>query len=248
MMGSCSQRGPNCSADAKTSFRANRCSGRNTKTGSTTNPTGGTTTVSSSGQASGQVIVTVIAAPTLLITPPATPPSAGLPAQFTFTVTPAAATSGSAVRSLTVTWGDGSPDQPLGAVSGAQIVSHVYTRAGTYVVSATVTDASGNSNTAQTAVVVIPVPRPTIIITYSPVPAHQNTATTFSIQITFAAGIGAVDTSITFGDGQSADLGGATTASEPHVYATTGAFTVTVTVTDTSGQTTLGTTSVSVGL
>jgi PKD repeat protein len=171
-----------------------------------------------------------------------------LPAQFTFTVTPAAATSGSAVRSLTVTWGDGSLDQPLGAVSGAQIVSHVYTVARTYAVTATVTDAAGNSNMAQTAVVVIPVPRPTIIITYSPVPAHVNTQTTFSIQITFAAGIGAVDTAINFGDGTSADLGGATTASEPKVYTAQGTYTVTVTVTDTSGQTTLGTTSVSVGL
>jgi adhesin/invasin len=236
----------NQQATVTASVGAQATAGTGTGTGSGSG-SGTGTGVTASGQASGQIIVTVIAAPTLLITPPTSPPSAGLPAAFTFTVTPAA-TNGSAVRDLQVTWGDGSLAQDLGVVTGAAIVSHVYNRPATYIITATVTDASGNSSTAQTAVVVIPVPRPTIIITYSPVPAHVNTQTTFSIQITFAAGIGAVDTAIDFGDGTSADLGGATTASEPKVYTAQGTYTVKVTVTDTSGQTTLGTTSVSVGL
>ncbi len=206
---------------------------------------GGTTTPTPSGQASGSVIVTVTTGPTLVITPPSTPPSVGLPAVFTFAVT--LAQNGAAVRNVSVDWGDGSR-QSLGAVTGSAVVSHVYDDAGTFVVTGTVTDAAGNTSSVSTSVTVIPVPRPTIIITSSPVPAKVNTQTTITIQVTVAAGVGVVDTLIDFGDGTKADLGGATSAAQPHVYTATGTFTVTVTVTDTTGQTTIGTTVISVGL
>ena len=206
---------------------------------------GGTTTPTPSGQASGSVVVTVTTGPTLVITPPTTPPSAGLPAIFTFSVT--LAQNGAAVRNVSVDWGDGSR-QSLGAVTGNAVVSHVYDDAGTFVVSGTVTDAAGNTSSVSTSVTVIPVPRPTIIITSSPVPAKANTLTTITIQVTVPSGVGVVDTLIDFGDGTKADLGGATSAAQPHVYTTTGTFTVTVTVTDTTGQTTIGTTVISVGL
>ena len=52
------------------------------------------------------------------------------------------ATNGSAIRSLTVDWGD-MTTQDLGAVTGNAVVSHVYAVAGTYVVRATVVDALG---------------------------------------------------------------------------------------------------------
>jgi len=54
------------------------------------------------------------------------------------------------------------------------------------------------------------------------------------------------DLRIDFGDGQSADLGGAASASVPHVYTAAGTYTVTVTVIDTTGQVTTGTTAVSI--
>src|SRR3954469_3903581 len=113
------------------------------------------TTPSSSGTASGSVTVVVTNAPTLVITPPTNPPSVGLPAAFTFAVT-AATSNGSAVRDLTVSWGDGDV-QSLGAVTGNAVVSHVYRRVGTFLVSGTVTDASGNRNTVSTSTTVIPV-------------------------------------------------------------------------------------------
>ena len=97
-----------------------------------------------------------------------------------------------------------------------------------------------------TSVAVIPVPRPTIIITPSPVPGHVSAQTTLQIQVTLPSGISVQDLTINFGDGQSADLGGATSASVPHVYTATGTFTVTVTVLDTTGQMTTGTTAVSI--
>jgi hypothetical protein len=197
------------------------------------------------GTASATVNITVSAAPTVLITPPSTSPSKGLPATFTFVVTPAAQ-NGSAIRSVSVNWGDGAVES-LGSISGSQSATHVFVHDGTFSISATVTDAAGGTNTASTSVVVIPVPRPTIIIQFSPVPAHVNTQTTVSIQITVPAGIGITETVVDFGDGTKATLGGAASASPQHVYTNTGTYTVTVTVTDTSGQTTVGTNSVSVG-
>jgi PKD repeat protein len=181
---------------------------------------------------------------TLTITPPSTLPSANLPANFTFAAT---APAGDSVRNVSVDWGDGGAVQDLGAISGTATVSHVFKTAGSYVIKGTVTDIGGNSSSVSTSVTVIPVPRPTIIITPSPVPGHVNTQTTLSIQVTLASGISVQDLSITFGDGGSADLGGASSAAVPHVYTTQGTFTVTVTVLDSSGQTTVGTTAVSIG-
>jgi adhesin/invasin len=210
--------------------------------GTTTPTTGGT-----AGQASGTVTVGVIAAPTLVITPPTTSPSAGLPATFSFVVT-AGTTNGAAVRDLSVNWGDGTGVQDLGAVTGTAAVTHVFRNAGTYVVTGTVLDASGNKSTVSTSVTVIPVPLPTIIITPSPVPGHVNTQTTLTIQVTLPNGVSVQDLQIDFGDGQSADLGGAASAAVPHVYTTTGTFTVAVTVRDTTGQVTIGRTAVNIGL
>jgi PKD repeat protein len=189
--------------------------------------------------------VTVIPpALTLTITPPATLPSANLPANFTFAAT---APAGDAVRDVTVNWGDQSAVQDLGAISGSVTVSHVFKAAGSYVISGTVTDIAGNSSGSSTSITVIPVPRPTIIITPSPVPGHVGTQTTLSIQVTTASGISVQDLAIDFGDGQHADLGGSSSASVPHVYTAQGTYTVTVTVVDSSGQTTIGSTAVSIG-
>lgn len=205
--------------------------------------TGGTGT-NTSGQASGTVTVNVSNAPTIAIVPPATPPSVGLPASFTFTVTPASQ-NGSAVREVTVDWGDGDR-QNLGAVVGSQAVSHRYNSARTFTISATVKDAAGNVNTVSTAVTVIPVQRPTIIVTATPQNQTVGGTINFNIQVTAASGIGIQGTRIDFGDGTGSDLGGATSANVPHQYTTTGQKTVRVTVLDTTGQTTEGTTTVSI--
>jgi adhesin/invasin len=198
--------------------------------------TNGTTTTAAQ---TTTLTVSVTAAPTLTITPPATPPNAGLPATFTFAV--AVPAGGSAVRNLDVNWGDGSGTRSLGPVTGTSTQSHVFAQAGTYTVTATLTDASGNTSTFQTAVTVIPVSRPAIVISSSQTNILTHTVT-FSIQVTIPAGLGVVDTTIQFGDNQSQDLGGATSATVNHTYAAGGSYAVQVTVTDTAGQTTTGTT------
>lgn len=214
----------------------------------TTTPTTtpGTTTPApaSSGTASGQVVINVAATASLVIGQPATPPSKGLPATFTFTVTPAT-TNGSAVKEVIVDWGDGQT-QSLGAVTGVATVPHVFRNDGSFTISATLTDAANNTIRVSTGVTVVPVPRPTVIVTPTPQTATVNGTITFNIQISTAAGIGVQSTTIAFGDGTSADLGGATSASVPKQYTTQGQKQVVVTVVDTAGQTTQGTTSVSI--
>jgi adhesin/invasin len=210
--------------------------------------TGGSTTTTvpaSTGTASGSVTVNISAAPTLVITPPATPPSAGLPSSYTFVVTVAAA-NGSAVRDLFVNWGDGQSDD-LGAVTGTGVVAHVYNSPGTYVIRATVTDASGNTATVSAPVTVIPVATPTIIITASVPPTSTGTVlVTFQIQVTPPTGVGIQNATIDYGDGKTDGLGGlngSVTVQHPYVNAP-GPKAVTVTVLDTLNRTTRGSTTI----
>jgi Bacterial Ig-like domain (group 1)/PKD domain len=211
--------------------------------------TGGTGSTGVSGTAAGTVVVNISNAPGLVITPPATAPSVGLPANFTFVVTPAT-TNGSAVRNLRVDWGDGT-SRDLGAVTGTSIQSHVFQDDGTYTVTGTVTDAGGNSVTVSTSVTVIPVGSPTIIITPS-VPGTGgavNTVVTFLIQVTPPTGVIITSAAIAFGDGQGQTLGGLTgsaTISHPYDLAHRGANLVTVTVVDSLGRTTIGQTTINV--
>jgi len=221
------------SATITASVGASASSGGGTGTGTTT-PT---------GQSSGQAKVTVVPNTTVTITPPATPPSAGLPAVFTFVVT--VPTGGNPVRELRVSWGDGD-SQNFGAVSGSQSASHVYDTAGSYVITATVVDVAGISQTVSTTATVIPVPRPTINVTATPPTQVVGGLVNFNIQITVPAGIGVVRTRIAFGDGEVRELGGATSITVVKSYAAANQYTVRVIVTDTANQDTEGTTTVSI--
>ncbi len=214
---------------------------------STTPPATGTpttgTTPSASGQASASVTVNIAAAPTIVITPPTSPPNAGLPASFTIAVTPAT-TNGSAVKAVTVDWGDGSSTE-LGAVSGNAVVSHVYTDAGNYVVKVSATDAFGNTTSVTSLVTVIAAASDTIIIT----PTLPSTCTTsanvsLQIQVSVPTGVGVNDVTVDFGDNSSSDLGGLNgTTTLTHSYACLANPTVTVTVKDTLSRSQQGKTS-----
>lgn len=215
--------------------------------GTTTPPTTPTT-----GQASGTVTVIVNAQAALVITPPTTAPSAGLPSTYTFAVT-AAATGGSAVRSLRVTWGDGT-SQDLGAVTGTASVQHTYESTGSYTITATLTDAAGNVQTVSTVVSVIPVASPTINITPS-VPSSCTGAgacnVTFLLQITPPTGVGIVSVSVAFGPSATPPeqgLGGLTGSAtlSARYPAGAGVQTVIVTVVDTLGRTTQGFTTINI--
>ncbi len=227
--------------------------GTGTGTGAGGGTGSGSGTSTSSGQASAQITVSASTGPVVVIKQPTNPPSAGLPATYTFTVTAGSSSGGtgggssggSAIRDVTVDWGDGK-GQDLGAVTGDAAVAHVYVSPGTYTIAATATDAAGNVTRVTSAVVVIPVPKPGIQVTQSPTPGKVGAQTTLTILVTVPTGLSVQDLAIDFGDGTRADLGGATSAAVPHVYTAIGTYTVTVTVVDTSGQTTVGTAVVSI--
>jgi hypothetical protein len=198
----------------------------------------------SSGQASGTVVVNVASAPSLVITPPSSPPSVGLPANFTFVVT-AAAQNGSAVRELRVNWGDGKISN-LGAVTGTAVASHVFEDDETFTVTATVTDVAGNSVSVSTSVTAILVGRPTVIVTPTPQSATVGSTISFQIDIRAAAGVSIQNVTISFGDGRTQEIGGFTgIVTVTHKYnLPPGSYTVTVTVIDSTESKTNGTTTV----
>jgi hypothetical protein len=209
--------------------------------GSSTTPTPGTgttPTAPTSGQASGTVTVNVSGAPTLIITAPTTPPSAGLPASFTFAVT-ASTTNGSAIRDVTVNWGDGGPTQDLGALTGTTAVSHTYQNAGTFPIVGTVTDSFGNVIRNSTSVTVNAKPQPVVSLAASTSNPTAGTDMTFTASVAPAPNSGTVIQNVTvnFGDGNTTNLGASTGTSIPlhHVYASSNTYTVTLTATDSNG-------------
>jgi hypothetical protein len=92
------------------------------------------------------------------ITAPTTAIAAGLPASFSVGVNAQAN-----IRSVVLTWGDGST-QSLGAISASTNVSHIYTEAGTFTVTATATDTSGFSESVSSSVTVLPAQPPSVTV------------------------------------------------------------------------------------
>jgi adhesin/invasin len=204
-----------------------------TTPGSPTTPT----TPATTGTASGTVTVNVAGAPTLTITPPATAPSAGLPASFTFAVA-VPATNGSPIRDVTVNWGDGQT-QDLGALTGSATVSHSFRSAGSYEVVGTVTDSFGSVVRVTTVVTVNPKPQPVVSITATTANPTTGVDMIFTASIAPVAGNGTViqSASVDFDDGTTTSLGAVSGASIVlhHVYTESRTYKVTLTATDSNG-------------
>ena len=97
---------------------------------------------------SSEVTVNVNARALASFTANPTAANAGVP--VTFTVTPTANVN---ISNVIVDFGDGE-SAPLGAISGAQSVPHVYDRPGTYTATARATDSSGDAGTLSTTVII----------------------------------------------------------------------------------------------
>ncbi|HZR24956.1 MAG TPA: PKD domain-containing protein [Vicinamibacterales bacterium] len=178
------------------------------------------------------------------LTPPTTAPGNGLPA--TFTVAPGTLPQGDAIKNVHIDWGDGTA-QDLGSITGSTSISHVFTTAGTYNVSATITDTVGNTSGVSTSVTVVATANPTVNITPTNVPTTHSAVmpVTFQLQVTAPTGVNITDATIDFGDGTTSDLGGVNgTVTVQHSYTSAGAKTVTVNAKDTLNRTTTGTTTV----
>jgi PKD repeat protein len=171
--------------------------------------------------------VTVLPRPALVVTISATPaqPAPNQVVTFTITGTP---TTGNAITSMVIDFGDGS----RGTVAGnVQTIQHVYAAAGQYVVTVVATDSSGSTGSAAIVLVVGTFTAPTPAFTISP--TSGSTTTTFQFNASDSQPQSAiVGYAWDFGDGTTGSGVSAT-----HTYATTGTFTVRLTVTDSAGRT-----------
>ena len=138
------------------------------------------------------------------------------------------------IRSVRIQFGDGSA-QSLGALgdSGTD-VSHVYRRAGTFLVTLTATDVAGERTTITTSTVVAAQTPLSVTFDSTTVPTAGP-----PVSVSFAVTVAQTDVAIscfdwTFGDGTSPSTSGDTTS---HVYTSSGNRTVKVTAVATDGRT-----------
>lgn len=205
--------------------------------------TGGTGSTGGSAQTK-DVTVTVNVGPSISLSAPTPPnPVVNQPVSITLTITAPGATQ-SPVRSATINWGDG---QTTSVGSSTATVQHIYRSTGTFIITATATDANGDSTTATSAVTVINA-TPSVGVTASNDRPAVNAAVTFTISASIPgspSGVSIQNVHIDYGDGTGQDLG-ATQTTVTHTYTSSGTKTVVVTVTTTAGTSASGSTVIQV--
>jgi len=183
---------------------------------------GDTTTTSTS--------ITVVPRPALVVTISANPaqPSANTVVTFTIAATP---TTGQAITSVTIDFGDGQRGTITGNVGTAQ---HVYTTPAQYIVSVIATDSSGATGSATIVLVVGTFAPPTAAFTVSP--SSGPASTTFQFNGSDSTPPASIVTyAWDFGDGQNGS--GQTTSHQYSPVSVNTSYTVRLTVTDTAGRT-----------
>jgi adhesin/invasin len=193
----------------------------------------------------GDVTVNLVNAPTVTITACSATPLVGVAVNCT--ITPTVPTGGSPIQGVTVTWGDGTPAQNLGAITGATVASHIYSRADNYTVTATATDSIGQRGTGSAAINVTR-SLPTITVTASATTGFVGVPISFTVTPGANPTQPITNVTVNFGDGTSRNLGVISSAvTIAKSYGSEGTFTVTATITDQSGQQGNGATQVVIG-
>ena len=185
--------------------------------------TGGTTT----GPTSATVTVNVNTTATITVT--ASPTTSTVGQSVTFGITYG---TGATFTRVVADFGDGTTQTVPGMPPA---VNHAYTRAGTYGVRVTGTDAFNDTASGAASVTIANRPQPTVgPISVTPASPTAGTTTAFSTTITPSTGATIQSTRWEFGDGRVDTLpGNAPTAQ--HIYSS-GTYTVTVTATDSTGE------------
>ena len=189
--------------------------------------------------ASSSIVVEVAEPPAIQVALSAAPaePVAGQPVTFTVTVAPPAGAP--AVRSVVMDFGDGSDNESLGALSGTRTFAHVYATPGSYIATATLTDAAGRRSAASVGVAVAATPGISVTLSAAPAEPVAGQPVTFTVTVTPAPGAPAVrDVVVDFGDRSKHQslgplTGGRTVA---HVYHDDGSYIVSATVRDAAGR------------
>ena len=182
----------------------------------------------SSTRLNASLSIPVRVGPTVIISTPSVNLLPGVPATFSVTVT--AGTS--AVRTASIDFGDGG-GQAL-STSGASTATHTYHSSGTYVVTASATDAAGETTKATGSVTVQNVVV-TVTLTASPSTATTATVVEFTASATTSpAGATIERYEWDFGDGNTRTTSGGATS---HLYQSGGGrrYLVTVRAVTTTG-------------
>jgi hypothetical protein len=146
-------------------------SGNATATLTTTATAKVTATAGTVSSAAATVTVNARSLASFVALPAAT--SAGIPVVFTVTLT-----AGANVSNVRVDFGDGTSPRNLGPFSAAATTQHAYNSSGDFTATATAIDATGDSGSLSTTVIIGSLP---IILTPSPNPTTVNSPTTFSV-------------------------------------------------------------------
>ena len=174
--------------------------------------------------------------------------AAGTPATVTLTASNATSSWGEPVT-YTADFGDGSAPETIalgGSTSPA--ATHVYTAPGTYTITVSAADTSGLSTTLQRTVRVYTATAPSLSLQASQLNEAAGVPVADDAVFTGSAGADGweiTSASISFGDGQGANLG--TSLSTEHVYSQPGTYTATLTTTDALGRSSTATATVTVG-
>jgi len=164
--------------------------------------------------------------PTVAITATPANPQPNQAVSFTATVTQG--TTGATTTSVAWDFGDGTP--PLNLSGNSLTAVHIYSTAGIFTVTAIVTDSTGATGSSQLPIVVGT--GSTATFTFSGTVHGVQTFFDASGSTASVRGATIVDYAYDFGDGNTAS---GTSPRQSNIYVAAGTFTVTLTVTDSTG-------------
>lgn len=157
--------------------------------------------------------ITIVANTAPRVTVSATPTTAAENAPITFTTT-ITTENNTALSSGTIDFGDGT-SQSIGTALSTPL-THSFRSAGTYVVTARVTDVNGEVGTGSTAVVITPAASLLANLVASPNPTKAETLTSFTVTLTNSTLTPNISRIVyDFGDGSDPQTTGTTTS---HIY------------------------------
>lgn len=190
------------------------------------------------GQAQTTVMVAGASQPPTVTASAASSVPVGQPVSISYSATTAFGIGFLSIRSMSISFGDGTSPLPLTPPSGT--IAHTYTMPGSYLITVIATDSTGRTGQAQTTIVVTGAAQPpSVTLSASPQSTSVGQNVNFTGVVTSATP-GAVSRSavIAFGDGQNAtpQATGAGLIAQ-HAYNSPGTYTATLSVTDSNGQT-----------